>query len=203
MKHNFFAKHILIFLLSFLVYSGCSTTPRLFQDDAYLQSTEKCYKITFLAYGAGTLLAEGEKSITGHASLSIERNGVWGFYPSTPGKILAAHGVLKYSSEYPITQEYADFFVDEKTMNKISALIVGWEKDPPFFSIPFNDCVSFIYRVCDTIGLRYNRFILFPADAICEIRNLNDQYHIYRDKGELNEIQNNSPNLKHLEEATE
>ena len=185
MKHNFFCQTYIFLLLSFFVYTGCSTTtPRLFKDHAYLQLTEKCYKITFLAYGAGTPLVEGKKSIAGHASLSIERAGTWGFYPSTPGKMLTAQGVLKYSSEYPITQEYADFFIDEKTMDKISAFIAVWEKDPPVFSIPFNDCVTFIYRICDIIGLRYNRFMLFPADAICEIRNLNDQYRIYKGKND-------------------
>lgn len=183
MNRCFYAKYTLISILfAFLAYTSCTTaTPQLFQNDIYLRSSEKYYKITLLAYGPGTLI-EGKKSKAGHASLSIERSGVWGFYPSTPGKLMTTHGVLKYSTEYPRTQEYADFFIDEGIMNKIFELIAEWENNPPTFIIPFNDCVSFIYRICDIIGLRYNNLKMFPASAICEIRNLNDQNHIYTSK---------------------
>jgi hypothetical protein len=73
-----------------------------------------------------------------------------------------------------------DFFVDEQIMNDIWALIHQWEDDPPYFAIPVNDCVSFIYRVCDVIGLYYDPFALFPAKAIRSIRYFNSQDTIYR-----------------------
>ena len=103
-----------------------------------------------------------------------------GGYPSAPGKPITRKGNLSYKTEYPRTQEYADFFVDEQIMNNIWMLIHQWEDDPPYFAIPVNDCVSFVYRVCAIMGLRYNPFALFPASAIRDICNVNSRYAIYR-----------------------
>jgi hypothetical protein len=133
------------------------------------------HTITFLAYTGGTLVDDkGTKSIAGHASISINRMGVWGFYPDIPGKLATKRGLLKYSDEYPRTQEYADFMIDALTMNNISELLLRWENDTPHFAIPFNDCVSFIFRVCDVIGLKYNPLVLLPVDAIRSIRQYNE-----------------------------
>jgi hypothetical protein len=159
-----------------LLLSSCATVGQsnpVLEDEGY-------YKITFLAYGTGTLV-DGKKSKAGHASISIERNGVWGFYPGTPGKLITRKGKLLYKTEYPRTQEYADFFVDEQIMHNIWALIHQWEDDPPYFAIPANDCVSFVYRICDIIGLRYNPFALFPVSAIRDIRDFNSQHAVYRE----------------------
>jgi hypothetical protein len=160
-----------------LLLNSCATAGR--SNSVSAPGDERYYKITFLAYGSGTLV-DGKKSLAGHASVSIERNGVWGFYPSVPGKLITKKGKLSYQTEYPRTQEYVDFFVDEQTMNAIWALIRRWKDDPPYFVIPVNDCVSFIYRVCDIIGLRYNPFVLFPTEAIRNIRESNSQNAIYR-----------------------
>jgi hypothetical protein len=170
---------ILTILLALLLNS-CVTVG---QSNPVLED-ERYYKITFLAYGMGTLV-DGKKSKAGHASVSIERDGVWGFYPSAPGRPITKKGKLSYKTEYPRTQEYADFFVDEQIMNNIWMLIHQWEDDPPYFAIPANDCVGFVYRVCDIIGLRYNPFALFPKSAIRDIRNFNNQYAIYREGSTL------------------
>jgi hypothetical protein len=165
-------------ILIALLLNSCATAGQ--SSPVSVQEDERYYKITVLAYGRGTLV-DGKKSKAGHASVSIERNGVWGFYPSTPGKLITRKGKLSYKTEYPRTQEYADFFVCEQIMRNIGALIHQWENDPPYFAIPANDCVSFIYRVCDIIGLRYNPFALFPTSAIRDIRNLNKQHAVYRE----------------------
>jgi hypothetical protein len=138
------------------------------------------YTVTFLAYYSGTVIDEkGAQSITGHASLSINREGVWGFYPDPLGKIVSRRGQVKYSAVYPREQEYAVFTVDEGVLAEIQALIKDWEQSPPFFAIPLNDCVSFVFRVCDVIGLKYNPLALFPVSAIRSIRNNNDQTQVY------------------------
>jgi hypothetical protein len=179
---------LVIFLLSI---SSCASVPASASASASAvaavpvsnvsQTNEEHYTITVLAYTGGTLVDDkGTKSIAGHASISINRTGVWGFYPGTPGKLVTRRGLLKYSAEYPRTQEYADFIVDAAVMDKISELLLQWENDTPCFVIPFNDCVSFIYRVCDIIGLKYNSLILLPIDAIRYIGRRNDQYHIYK-----------------------
>jgi hypothetical protein len=159
-----------------LLLNSCVTAGR----SNPVQADEGYSKITFLAYGAGTLV-DGKKSKAGHASVSIERSGVWGFYPSTPGRFITMKGKLSYKTEYPRTQEYADFFVDEQIIHNIWTLIHQWEDDPPYFAVPANDCVSFVYRVCDIIGLRYNPFALFPTRAIRDIRNFNSQRVVYRE----------------------
>ncbi|MDR0409126.1 MAG: hypothetical protein LBH18_01825 [Spirochaetaceae bacterium] len=171
---------LVLTILPALLFNSCATSglATLAPED------ERYYKITFLAYGSGTLV-EGKKSIAGHASVSIERNGIWGFYPSTPGKLITKKGRLSYETEYPRTQEYVDFFVDEQTMNNIWLLIHQWENNPPYFAIPVNDCVGFIYRVCNTMGLRYNPFALLPTSAIRDIRNLNSRRATYRESATL------------------
>ncbi|MDR1894118.1 MAG: hypothetical protein LBQ61_05410, partial [Spirochaetales bacterium] len=140
---------------------------------------EQYYRISFFAYAPGTLIEHGKTSIAGHASFSIDRAGVWGFYPDKEGKLITKNGELKYSEDYPKTQEYADFFVDENIMREIMELIEEWERNPPVFIIAVNDCVSFIYRICDIIRLQYNHFTLIPITAIREIRSRNNQNEFY------------------------
>ncbi|GHT79937.1 hypothetical protein FACS1894130_10140 [Spirochaetia bacterium] len=170
-------KNAVIFLFGFcsmVFWVSCASSPLLRQND---DNSEQTYKISFLAYGPGTSLGE-TRSITGHASLSIGGPGVYGFYPK-PGKLISKQGQLKYSTEYPRNQVYADFLVSENTRNKILELITKWENTPPPFSIPENDCVSFIYRVCDVIGLKYDPLVLLPTNAIRTIRIFNNQDRIY------------------------
>jgi hypothetical protein len=132
------------------------------------------YTITLLAYTGGTLVdSKGTKSVAGHASISLNRGGVWGFYPDEAGKLITKRGLLKYSDEFPRAQEYAEFTIDACAMNKISELLVEWETEPPYFAIPFSDCVGFIYSVCDIVDLKYNPLVLLPVDAIRSIRRLN------------------------------
>lgn len=177
MKRAFMPFVFFIFVYSF---TGCKSTSPLVQQNEYQRTGEQYYTITFLAYSPGTVIGK-ENSIAGHASLSIDRNGVWGFYPDSPGKIATKQGILKYSADsYPRMQEYVDFIVDRQIMDKIQELIRQWEMNPPYYAIIANDCVSFIYRVCDIIGLTYNPLALFPVDAIYGIRNHNDRYRIYR-----------------------
>jgi hypothetical protein len=138
------------------------------------------YKITFMAFTAGTLVDKGEKSTADHASISIDSSGVWGFYPSTQGKLITNQGVLKYNDEYPRAQEYADFFVDARIMGQIREVIAEWEANPPAYIILVNDCVNFLYRICDIIGLQYNNLTFSPTMAVREIRNRNDQNKLYK-----------------------
>jgi hypothetical protein len=164
-------------LVFFVALSSCTIVP----VSAASKNDEERYTITLLAYSGGTIVdKKGSKSLAGHASISVNRAGVWGFYPSTPGKLITKRGLLQYSTEFPRTQEYVNFMVDASIMNKISELLLQWENNPPYFAIPFNDCVSFIYRVCDIIGLKYNPLLLLPIDAIRYIGHHNDQYHIYK-----------------------
>lgn len=180
---------ILIFYA--LIYTGCTTTPLLVQDSTYPaliaqaagrdfppEYSEPYYKITFLAYRPGTLI-DGKKSLGGHASVSIERSGVFGFYPSKPGKFATKRGILKFSIDYPATQDYTDFLVDKNTKDKILELIAEWENNPPRFTLLSNDCVSFIYRVCDIVGLKYHPFRFLPTNAVRDIGKLNDHYRVY------------------------
>ncbi|GHV50933.1 hypothetical protein AGMMS49579_05340 [Spirochaetia bacterium] len=157
---------------------GCTTTPLLVRGNNYSEYSGQYYKISFFAYGPGTPV-EGKKSIAGHASVSIDRDGVYGFYPSKPQRFATKKGVLKYSREYPITQDYTDFLVDEDTKNKIVELINEWENNPPPFIVSISDCVKFIYRVCDIMGLNYHPLTLLPKNAVRDIRNLNNHYRIY------------------------
>lgn len=146
-------------------------------DDGY----EYYHTVMFLAYYGGTVIDEkGTKSITGHASISINREGVWGFYPDPPGRLASGRGQLKYSAHYPREQEYVEFTIDADILADIQALITEWENSPPFFAIPVNDCVSFIYYVAECIGLRYNSFALLPVSAVRSIRDNNDQTRVYR-----------------------
>jgi hypothetical protein len=142
--------------------------------------SEPYYKISFYGYPRGTLVENGKKSLAGHASISIDRLGVWGFYPDKVGRPISKEGLLKYSEEYPRPQDYADFYVDENIMREIQELITEWETNPPTFIIPANDCVSFVYRICDIIGLKYNHLTIIPIKAIREIRNRNDQNKFYK-----------------------
>jgi hypothetical protein len=87
---------------------------------------------------------------------------------------------MKKNSEHPEIHEYVDFTIDDILMDEIRALIRKWELDPPPFAIPVQDCVGFIYRICDIIGLRYNPLALIPTRAVRSIRKLNDSDHVYR-----------------------
>jgi hypothetical protein len=129
----------------------------------------------FIAYGAGTPVENNKKSLAGHASIAIAGLGIWGFYPTKPGRPITAPGILKYNAEYPIIHEYVEFFIDEGRLTKIKELITKWENDPPAFVIPFNDCVIFLYRVCDIIGLKYAPLAVMPVSAVRKIRLLNDE----------------------------
>jgi hypothetical protein len=169
-------KYIPACILFCIVFSGCaSSLPNMRTPD----SSEKQYKISFFAFNRGTMVDKDKKSIAGHASISIDRMGVWGFYPAKEGKPITKKGILKYAEEYPRTQEYADFIVDETTMNKILDFITEWETNPPTYAVPVNDCVSFLYRICDIIGLKYNHLTLLPIWAVRDIRNKNDQNKLY------------------------
>jgi hypothetical protein len=91
-----------------------------------------------------------------------------------------SQGQLIYNQVYPREQEYVIFTVDTQIMATIGELIEQWQNSPPYFAISLNDCVSFIYRVCDIIGLAYNPFARLPVSAIRSIRSHNDQTRIYR-----------------------
>ncbi|GHU26172.1 hypothetical protein FACS1894172_14660 [Spirochaetia bacterium] len=174
-------KNAAIFFLVFcpmVFWVSCASSSLLLQNDDNSEQSEQTYKISFLAYGPGTPVGE-TRSIAGHASLSIDGPGVYGFYPDIPGKLISKQGQLKYSTEYPINQLYTDFLVSENTRNKILELIAKWENTPPPFILPANDCVSFIYRVCDVIGLKYDPFILLPTNAIRAIRIFNVHDKVY------------------------
>jgi hypothetical protein len=159
------------------IFTGCaSTAPILRTPDV----SGEYYQVTFMAYSSGTINSSGQKSYSGHAAVSIDRTGAWGFYPSREGKPITARGLLKYSDRYPRTQEYADFFVDAHIMGEIRELIARWEADPPAFILPASDCVSFIDRICDIIGLRYNRLAVLPVWAVRDIRSSNDQNTVYK-----------------------
>lgn len=164
-------------ILAIFILTGCAATaPVLRTPDV----SEGYHQISFMAYTGGTELGNGKKSIAGHASISIDRSGVWGFYPSIEGRPITKKGILKYSSEYPRAQEYADFFVDTHIMRKIQEVITDWKTNPPSFVIPINDCNSFLYQICDIIGLRYNRLALLPVWTVRDIRSRNDQNKIYK-----------------------
>ncbi|GHV73872.1 hypothetical protein AGMMS49940_11740 [Spirochaetia bacterium] len=163
---------------SMVFWVSCASSPLLLQNDENSEQSEQTYKISFLAYGPGTSLGE-TRSIAGHASLSIGGPGVYGFYPNIPGKLISKQGQLKYSTEYPLNQVHTDFLVSENTRNKILELLTEWENTPPPFSIPANDCVSFIYRVCDVIGLKYDPLVLLPKNAIRTIRIFNNHDRVY------------------------
>ena len=158
---------------------SCATAP---PPPPPLEAEEEAYHtLVFLAYYSGTPIDEkGSKSFTGHASISINRTGVWGFYPNPKGKLASKRGQLVYSAVYPREQEYAEFTVDAGVLADVEALIAEWEAAPPFFAIPFNDCVSFVHRVCERAGLRYNPFALLPVSAIQSIRDSNDHTRIYK-----------------------
>jgi hypothetical protein len=175
----------IILLTSFLLFLffinvGCESVSRPVQYDFVQEETpgQNC-KIAFLAYGAGTEI-NGKKSLAGHASVAIDNTDTWGFYPSTAGRFFTRRGLMRKNAEHPEIHEYVDFTVDDSLMDEIQALIRKWEQDPPSFAIPIQDCVSFIHRICDIIGLKYNPFALVPTRAVRSIRRLNDTGHVYR-----------------------
>ncbi|GHV76592.1 hypothetical protein AGMMS49942_14130 [Spirochaetia bacterium] len=150
------------------IYTSCAGAP-----EALEVPSEGHHKVMFLAYARGTPVENNKKSIAGHASIAIEGSGIWGFYPTTPGMPITKRGVLQHNTVYPIIHEYAEFFVDEDRLNKIKELIAKWENNPPPFVVPFSDCVTFINRVCDIIGLKYNHLAVMPTTAVRRIRLLN------------------------------
>jgi hypothetical protein len=178
--NNFCLIHIIkkIFFIMFFPLFLCACVSSEETAGNEIPQKEPYHTVTFLAYGPGTIV-DRKISIAGHALLSINHSGVWSFYPSTPEKLHTEQGLLKYNAEFPPQYDSVDFKVDQNTMNEIMRLIHQWENAPPAFSIPDNDCVSFIYRVCDIIGLYYNSITLMPASAIIEIRVHNDQRRIY------------------------
>jgi hypothetical protein len=164
----------------FFISAGCESVSQTVQYD-FLQDENSgpYFKIAFLAYGGGTEI-KGKKSIAGHASVVIDDADIWGFYPDTDGRFFTRKGNLRKNSEHPEIHGYVDFTSDNVLMDEIRALIRKWELDPPPFAIPVQDCVSFIYRICDIIGLRYNHFALIPTRAVRSIRRLNEPYRVYR-----------------------
>jgi hypothetical protein len=169
----------LLFFL-FFINAGCKSVSQTVQYDFLQDETSGPYfKIAFLAYGRGTEI-KGKKSLAGHASIVIDDVDIWGFYPSIDGKLFTRRGELRKNSEHPEIHEYVDFTIDDALMDEIRALIRKWELDPPPFFIPVRDCVTFIYRVCDIIGLRYNQLALIPTRAIRSIRRLNDADRVYK-----------------------
>jgi hypothetical protein len=163
-----------IFICCIGLYTSCAGVPEalVIPSGEYQELPEGYHKVMFLAYGRGTFV-DNEKSIAGHASIAIEGAGAWGFYPSKGQRLYTRRGVLRYTTGYPITQEYAEFFVDEGIVDKLRELIAKWENNPPYFLIPSMDCVTFINLACDIIGLKYNHFIAVPTSAVREIRRLN------------------------------
>jgi hypothetical protein len=162
------------------MYTSCAGLPPEVQFDqgGFSPAPEGYHKILFLAYGRGTFV-DNENSIAGHASIAIEGVGAWGFYPSKGQRLYTRRGVLRYTAGYPITQEYAEFFVDEGILNKLRELIAEWENNPPYFLIPSKDCVTFINLACDIIGLKYNPHTMLPIKAVRNIGSLNDQRRLY------------------------
>ncbi|GMO43374.1 MAG: hypothetical protein Ta2F_18820 [Termitinemataceae bacterium] len=152
-----------------------SATGKVIKAEKYSDVGGQYHKISFYAYPPRTLI-DGKKSLAGHVSLSIDRSGVWGFYPTTQGKLITKKGVVKYFAEYPLNQDYADFFVDEKTKNKLVEFIDKWKNDPPPFIIPLNDCVNFVRRACDIIGVKHSR-ALMPMKAVRDIRDRNVSFN--------------------------
>ena len=161
----------LLGLISLL--TGCRTMIPFLNPEKVPTSRNSGYRLTLMAYNSGTEVGKG-RSVAGHASISLDRNGVWGFYPETEGRILTLNGRLEFSSEYPVTQEFVEFIVDKETRDEIGRFINRWSSDPPWFSVPFNDCVGFMYKICDIAGIRYNPLVLLPVRAIRTIRKMND-----------------------------
>jgi hypothetical protein len=172
-------------LVFFLLFTniGCETVSLPAYQSYFVpeDSLDSYSKVAFLAYERGTEI-KGKKSIAGHASVVIDDTEIWGFYPSIEGRFFTARGLLKKNSEHPEVHEYVDFTVDRSLMDEIRTLIRQWEEDPPAFIIPLQDCVHFVYRICDIIGLRYNRFALIPTTAVKSIRQLNDSNQVYRSR---------------------
>jgi hypothetical protein len=113
------------------------------------------------------------------ASISIDRNGVWGFYPEKRGAVFSKRGVLKYRDQYHSSEEYVEFIVSGEKKQKIQQLIDDWVERPPHFAIPASDCVTFVHKVCKIIGVRFNYFAILPVDAVLSLRRMNDQGKIY------------------------
>jgi hypothetical protein len=184
-KQSRVVSRILFWTSLFFLFSsaGCTSVSRPDQYEhiyhVFQDTSTTYYKVAFLAYNPGTEIS-GKKSIAGHASILIDDTDIWGFYPSTQGKIFTRQGALKKNTEHPEIHEYVDFTVDNTIMDEIRELINKWEQKPPSFAIPVQDCVSFIYRICDIIGLRYNRLSLIPSKAVRSIRKFNDQDRVYR-----------------------
>ena len=167
---------LLVYCSCLYTLFSCAAAPSAWPERA---DGEQYHTLTFLAYYSGTAIDEkGSKSLTGHASISIDRNGVWGFYPNPKGKLASRHGQLVYSEVYPREQEYAEFTIDSDILAEIEELIKEWEAAPPHFLILSNNCVRFIRLVCKRAGLRYSRFALFPVSAIQSIRDRNDEARI-------------------------
>ncbi|GMO38865.1 MAG: hypothetical protein Ta2B_18320 [Termitinemataceae bacterium] len=175
-------RYLIHFLIVFFVCTSCASVPYSLQDAPYLprdaeysQIPYEHHILTILAYAPGTKLNNGITSIAGHISVSIDNNGIWGFYPSIDGSPITIVGELKYYdySDFPEKIEYLDFIIDKDTKQKIEELIAEWAGNPPMFIIPFNDCVVFVYRVCDIAGIRYNSFKVIPINALREIHRLN------------------------------
>jgi hypothetical protein len=162
------------------LYTSCAGVPEalVVPPGEYQEVPEGYHKVMFLAYGRGTFV-DNEKSIAGHASIAIEGSGAWGFYPTTGQRLFTRRGVLRHSAGYPITQEYVEFTVADGIVDKLRELIAKWENDPPPFIIPVMDCVTFVYRACDIIGLRYNHFSVVPISAVRKIGRLNDRSRLY------------------------
>jgi hypothetical protein len=172
------AAGIVFFLL--IASSGCRTSPPQTQIvEEFQDFSGQRYKISFLAYDRGTSI-EGKKSLAGHASVAIDDSDIWGFYPSIRGRFITKNGILRFSTESPEIHESATFFVDTFIFDDIMNLINDWVDKPPAFNIPFLDCVTFIYRVCDIIGLKYNNLAVLPVSAVRSISRRNEQNLFYK-----------------------
>jgi hypothetical protein len=168
----------IIFLLAFILFT-CKTDPQAVQTSELEEFPEPYYKVTFLAYDRGTEI-EGKKSIAGHASVAVDDADIWGFYPEQRGWFITKRGMLIRASDQPEIHESVAVFVDVHVMGEIRALINEWETAPPIFAIPFMDCVTFVYRVCDIIGLKYDHMAIWPTRAVRSIGRLNNRGRIYK-----------------------
>jgi hypothetical protein len=120
----------------------------------------------------------GKRSIAGHTSISLDRHGVWGFWPNIPNQLITDPGLLRYTEYadvYPLQQDIIEFTIDETAYAQILKLIDEWYYKPPVYIVPFIDCVTFINLVCKIAGIKYNPLALFPMNAIQEIRWLNER----------------------------
>jgi hypothetical protein len=149
--------------------------------------------ITFYAYGPG------DHSKAGHAFLKISREFGWkpnpplpkelesttvfGFYPARePPSPLRAFCEGKLCSDSKNLEEHrgADgslvtnsFTISPTACVEAWKTISKWARNPPGYRLMYNDCINFVYKVADEIGLVHDSFFynftLIPTAAVRSI----------------------------------